>query len=114
MEKNQIVATCGSGNGIATIRDISEGGIKLQYVPIEEKEPSWSKINIFSAVCDRIYMTDVKCRPVYDFTTLMEGGTYTGMNVRMSGLCFRDLTESQETALRRFLKYCAWCHLEDR
>jgi len=113
VEENQIVVMCGSDKGIATVRDISAGGIKLQYVPLEGNETEWNRVNIFSALCNHFFVEHVDCRTVYDIASLMEAGTFSGMNVRTSGLCFSRLTGDQETALRRILKWCAWRRPDD-
>lgn len=78
----------------------------MQYISELDRSDQWTQINIISGECDPILMADVCCEVMYDIKDLMENGSFSGMDVRLCGLCFGELTQDQKKALHRLLD----CH----
>ncbi len=100
---SEIVARGTFSNYEATVKDISLNGIRLQYMAEDDRSEQWTQINIISGGCDPILMANICCEVAYDIKGLMEGGTFSGFDVRLCGLCFGELTGDQQMVLQSLL-----------
>ena len=95
-----------SGRESYSIKDISKGGLAIEYNP-EAGEPFQSEsVGIIAVIYDRFYLPKIKCKTVYDISTLLEGNSFNGRLVRIRGFKFVELTKEQEDKLDILLKRC--------
>ena len=107
---SEIVARNAFSNDEAAVQDISLSGIRLQYMSEDDRSKQWREVNIYSGECNPTLMANVCCEVAYDIKGLMEYGKFSGLNVRLCGLCFGELTQDQTAALQSLLN----CHGNSR
>jgi hypothetical protein len=90
---------------LATVRDISQDGLKAQYTPPAAGSPDWTRIDIFVKNVRRPVFFSVPCRVVYDLPQLSENESFTGGPSRVIGLHFQDLSDKQRLRLNSLLAY---------
>ena len=91
---------------IYSIKDISKGGLSIEYSPVASKPLKLEKIAILAIDYDRFYLQQITCKTVYDIAALMEGQSFKGGERRIRGLKFVELTKEQEEKLDSLLKGC--------
>ncbi len=111
MEDDMVVM---GSNLFATVRDIGAGGMQLQYFPETCEAGRWSPLDVVAGDRSSILMADVCCSRAYDIANLNERGTFSGMNVRLCGLVFGELSPAQKTILRQLLERCGSCETSMR
>lgn len=98
-----LVVTDVDSDKVAIARDISAGGMQIQYMPERGGAAQWRLLSFLAGNYNRMVMSDIRCRVVYDIPALMENGTFSGLNVRLSGLAFTHLTVMQKALLHQLL-----------
>ncbi len=93
----------------ATLSDFSAGGLRLSYLPGEAIDHQWTLVDICSGAQPHTCVSGVVCETVYDITSLMENGTFSGMDMRVSGVRFDNLTEAQRKRLEMLLANSSQC-----
>jgi len=88
------------------VKDISTGGLAIEYSPGTDGPFESEAIDISAADYDRFYLPNIACKTVYDISTLMEGRSFRGAAMRICGLKFVELTKEQEEQLDILLKNC--------
>ena len=88
---------------MAEINDISKGGLRFEYLPVEEQKTEWKLIDIFSKTSQRGYILGIPCKLIYDIITLTEDHTFTGSPARIAGLEFGRLAKEQNKKLESLL-----------
>ena len=88
------------------VKDISTGGLAIEYSPGTDGPFESEAIDISAADYDRFYLPNIACKTVYDISTLMEGRSFRGAAMRICGLKFVELTKAQEDELDILLKRC--------
>ena len=88
---------------MAEINDISEGGLKFEYLPVEPQKTQWKLIDIFSKTSQRVYILGIPCKLIYDIITLAEDRTFNGSPARIGGLEFGRLSKEQNKKLESLL-----------
>ena len=81
---------------MAEIKDISKGGLKFEYLPVEQQKTQWKLIDIFSKTSQRVYILGIPCKLIYDIITLTEDRTFNGSPARIGGLEFGRLEKNQK------------------
>jgi hypothetical protein len=81
---------------MAEIKDISEGGLKFEYLPVEPQKAQWKLIDIFSKTSQRVYILGIPCKLIYNIITLSEDRTFNGSPARIGGLEFSRLEKNQK------------------
>ena len=89
-----------------SVKDISKGGLAIEYSPAEDKLSQSELVDIIAVDFDRFYLTKIACKTVYDIATLMHGRSFTGGEMRIRGLKFVELTKEQDEKLDNLLKRC--------
>jgi len=84
---------------MAEINNISEGGLKFEYLPVEQQKTRWELIDIFSKTSQRVYVLGIPCKLIYDIITLAEDHTFMGSPARTAGLEFGRLDKNQKKKL---------------
>jgi c-di-GMP-binding flagellar brake protein YcgR len=79
--------------------NIGEGGLAFQSASGLQKKTKCRVIDILGPGPDRLYISRINCRPIYDIVNLSEGGSFTGTANRLCGLQFIDLTDIQAKKL---------------
>ena len=88
------------------IKDISNGGLAVEYSP-EANEPfELEAIDIIAMADEQYYLPKIACKTVYDIPTLMHDRSFRGGEMRICGLKFVELTKEQEEKLDILLKRC--------
>jgi hypothetical protein len=105
----EIIVMCAYSCNVAAVCNIGAGGMQLQYVSESDRGDQWTRIDIFAGKSDRILAAGLGCRVAYDVKSLMEGGTFSGLNVRLCGLEFMELTQVQEIFLNQLIARRAAC-----
>lgn len=90
-------------NDVATVKDISEGGLKLEYLGGHFAEDHWSLVDIVAGRRQNVQVSAVRCEVRYDIENLLENRTFTGKDIRSCGLHFVDLSRDQKKSLIRLL-----------
>jgi hypothetical protein len=88
---------------MAEINDISAGGLKFEYLPVEQQKGQWKRIDIFSKTSPRVYILDTPCKLIYDIITLTEDHTFMGSPARIAGLEFGRLDTNQKKKIDALL-----------
>ena len=88
------------------IKDISRGGLAIEYSRTTDEPFESEAIDIIAIDYDRFYLPKIACKTVYDISTLMEGRSFTGDAMRIRGFKFVELTKEQEDKLDILLKRC--------
>jgi hypothetical protein len=88
---------------MAEINDISEGGLKFEYLPVEQQKTQWKLIDVFSKTSQRFYILGIPCKLIYDIITLAEDHTFTGSPARIAGLEFGRLDKNQKKKIDTLL-----------
>lgn len=89
-------------------RDIGKAGLAFEYTPVEGKAPQSDMIDLLALDHKgRIYLPGIACKTVYDAAALMEGKSFKGgLEVRIRGLEFIELSVDQENMLDELLDQC--------
>ena len=88
---------------MAEINDISEGGLKFEYLPVEPQKTQWKLIDIFSKTSQRVYILGIPCKLIYDIIALTEDHTFMGSPARIGGLEFSRLEKNQKKKIDTLL-----------
>ena len=88
---------------MAEIKNIGKGGLKFEYVPVDQQKTPWKLIDIFSKTSKHAYILGIPCKLVYDIITLEEEYTFDGSPVRIAGLEFGQLAKEQNKKLDALL-----------
>jgi hypothetical protein len=88
---------------MAEIKDIGEGGLKFEYLPVEEQNTQWELIDIFSKTSKRVHILGIPFNLIYDIVTLAEDHTFNGSPGRIAGLEFGWLDKEQNKKLESLL-----------
>ena len=95
-----------SGQKCYPIKDISTGGLSIEYSPVADKGLKLEKIDILAIDYDQFNLPQITCKTVYDIGTLMEEQSFKGGERRIRGLKFVKLTKEQEDKLDTLLNRC--------
>ena len=89
------------------VKDISSGGMKIEYSPSAKTLMDSEMIDIIAMNYWRhFFLPKIPCKTVYDIPTLMQKKSFKGGEVRIRGLKFLDLTGEQEDGLDLLIKEC--------
>ena len=91
------------------IKDISAGGLAIEYIPVKKPPFESEAIDIITINHEQLFLSKIACKTVYDIPTLMHGKSFTGGAMRIRGLKFVELTKEQEDQLDILLKRCFEC-----
>ena len=94
------------GQKIHGIKDISAGGIAIEYSPVKDEPLESETIDIIAIDCDRSCLPKIVCKTVYDIPTVMLGRSFSGGVMRIRGLKFIELAKEQEEKLDILLNKC--------
>lgn len=83
--------------------NIGEGGLAFQFAPGPGKTAECRAIDIMGPETDRLYISGITCRRIYDIGVLAEDQTFTGAENRLCGLQFLDLTDEQTQKLTNLI-----------
>jgi len=89
---------------VATLSDLSAGGMQLSYRPDKSTCNQWTFIDIFTGYRNQILLSGLTCKMVYDVASLIENGKFSGLDVRLCGVRFNRLTGAQQEDLRKLLE----------
>ena len=89
------------------VKDISIGGMKIEYNPLADKLLESEIIDLVGMNNRRyFFLPRISCEKVYDIPTLMQKESFKGGEVRIRGLKFLDLTGEQEDGLDFLFEQC--------
>ena len=88
------------------VKDISTGGLAIEYSPGTDGPFESEAIDIITINQDQIFLSKIACKTVYDISTLMYGKSFKGGAMRIRGLQFIELTKEQEDKLDILVKHC--------
>jgi len=94
---------------LATLSDFSDGGLQLSYLTSLSIDHQWNLVDICTGAQPPMCVSGVVCETVYNITSLMENGTFSGMDMRISGVRFDSLTEAQRKRLEMLLATSSQC-----
>ena len=103
VSKNQFFVFNHDSTEMAEINDISEGGLKFEYLPVDPQKTQWKLIDIFSNISQRVYILGIPCKLIYDIITLSEDRTFNGSPARIAGLEFGRLDKIQKKKIDNLL-----------
>jgi hypothetical protein len=105
VEQDRVRVSVSDTQKFLTVKDISGGGIKLEYNPQTDGIMGSEMIDIIAMNHYRIFLSKMSCETVYDLPTLMQDSSFRGREVRIRGLKFLDLTEEQENGLKQLIEH---------
>ena len=88
------------------IKDISAGGLAIEYNPVTDEPLESETTDIIAIDCDRFCLPKIVCKTVYDIPTLVQGRSFSGGVMRIRGLKFIALTKEQEEKLDILFRRC--------
>jgi len=91
------------GQDVCRIRNISMGGVGIEYAPVPGKPFQIESIHILTQNGRNCYLQNIRCQTVYDMATLMEGRSFRGGERRIRGLKFINQTPGQKEELDHLL-----------
>ena len=103
VSKNQFFVFNHDSTEMAEINDISEGGLKFEYLPVDPQKTQWKLIDIFSNISQRVYILGIPCKLIYDIISLSEDRTFNGSPARIAGLEFGRLDKIQKKKIDNLL-----------
>ena len=90
-------------NSVGVLKDIGRSGLRIEYLSQRAAADQWKMIDILSNRKDRVLMASVPCQVVYDIKDMASNRSFTGLDVRLCGVCFGQLTAGQRECLCRLL-----------
>jgi hypothetical protein len=99
----QIVVMGHHSNTVGVLRDIGEGGLKIEYMSDMASSDQWTLIDILANRRDQVLLAAVPSKIVYDIKDMSSYRTFTGVDVRLCGVCFYELTPVQFESLHKLL-----------
>ena len=93
-------------NIMGRLDNISRGGLAFQYSPVDEQHAESATIDIMAKSPDPFFLPSFACRTTYDIRVLAEDRTFTGAEIRLSGVQFFELNKEQAEKLTLFIKKC--------
>jgi hypothetical protein len=106
---DEIRAVIHPGQKFYPIKNISPGGLAIEYSPVKDEPFESESVDIISTDYSQLYLPKIACKTVYDFSTLMEGRSFKGGAMRIRGLKFVELSKEQEQKINSLLNYCFDC-----
>jgi len=103
LNNGEFVAIGRNTDMLAFVQNAGAGGLQLQYVSEIGRADQWQRLTIIGGNCSQILIADVSCQVAYDIQSLMEEGSFRGLNVRLCGLAFNELTQLQENILYQLI-----------
>jgi len=103
LPENELFAVDRNTSGFAAVRDISLGGLKVEYIHGSDLQDRWTLIDINSRNNHGAWLSSICCRLIYDISDLSQQRTFTGQETRICGLNFSELTAEQEEVLCQLL-----------
>jgi hypothetical protein len=91
---------------IGNLKDISEGGLAYQYVPIDGGGSLSEVIDILGKAPDRTYLQGLVCKRIYDILEFAADRTFKGMEIRLRGLEFNGLSDKQRHKVAELIGKC--------
>ncbi|GAB6906388.1 hypothetical protein DESC_600085 [Desulfosarcina cetonica] len=88
-----------------SVKDISMGGLKLEYVPEANAPFRTEMIDLIAMLPTQLYLPRMKCKTVYDILTLAENRTFSGGTIRLRGLRFLGLDDQQKRSLTTIINH---------
>jgi hypothetical protein len=89
-------------SNLGTIKDISEGGLSVEYVLMDPKTEAWDLIDILNPQ-NNFRLSNLSCQVIWDRPVNEAGSAVIGLRSRLCGLRLKDLTIDQHTRLKYFL-----------
>jgi hypothetical protein len=89
-------------SNLGTIKDISEGGLSVEYMLMDPKTEAWDLIDILNPQ-KNFRLSNLSCQVVWDRPVNEAGSAVIGLRSRLCGLRLMDLTTEQHTQLKYFL-----------
>jgi hypothetical protein len=100
---NEFFVYSHDSNTMVTIRDISQGGLKIEYFQAASDPSNWKLIDLFVDDRRRFHLSGIPCNTVYDISMLAENHTFSGSPSRLAGLKYEILSERQKTRVQALL-----------
>jgi hypothetical protein len=104
-ETDEIFVYCRKSSCFAVVKDISQGGIKLEYSPYTAEWAEWRLIDILVKDINRFIVLSIPCKVIYDVQQLSENKTFRGSENRIIGLQFQNLTDEQQHHLGTLIQW---------
>ena len=105
VEQGRVRVSISDTQKFLTVKDLSRGGIKLEYNPQTNGKIGSEMIDIIAMNHYRIFLSKMSCETVYDIPTLLHDRSFRGREVRIRGLKFLNLTEEQENVLKQLIEH---------
>jgi hypothetical protein len=91
------------------LKNISVDGLGYEYVSVAGSEPDAVVFDIVGPRSNRFYLPEISCRKIYDLPALSELGTFSGVETRLCGYQYVNLTDEQHLKLEFLLNRCIQC-----
>ena len=100
---DEIVVMGRYSNSVGMIKDISMGGMKFEYFAEAPVDGQWQMVDILANRQDHVLLASVPCDVAYDIKGMSSNSSFTGICVRVCGVSFNDLTETQTGSLQQLI-----------
>ena len=106
---DEIVVMGRYSNSVGVIKDISMGGMKFEYFAETPVDGQWQMIDILANRQDHVLLASVPCDVAYDIKGMSSNSSFTGICVRVCGVSFNTLTETQTGSLQQLIVQQGGC-----
>ena len=96
-------------NPVGVLKDISKGGMRFEYFSEEPATDQWEMIDVLANQKDQVLLASVPCHIAYDIKGMVSDSTFTGLCVRICGVSFGQLTDTQLIDLEQILVWQVGC-----
>jgi hypothetical protein len=103
MPDEEIVVMGPHSNSIGVLKDISMAGMKFEYISEKPASDQWERVDILANRQDHVLVPSVPCTIAYDLKGMASNRSFTGLCVRVCGVCFGTLTAAQAENLQNLL-----------
>ena len=104
-DPERVQAVAADKRGRYAVRDISRGGLMMEYGPVPDESLDTGTIHITATNHFRLILSNIDCQTVYDIPTLAQNESFSGNLRRLRGLKFTALTTEQLNNLNTLIDH---------
>jgi len=106
IQADEIQVVIPPGQRPCFIKNFSTGGLAIEYSPRKDEPFKSESVDIIARGFNKLCLSKIACKTVYDISTLMEGRSFKGGAMRIRGLKFVELNKEQGDKLDILLNSC--------
>ena len=103
--ENFLLIACRKSGKLAVVKNISTAGLAFEYSPIAGEKPDWTEIDIFTTNQNRLRLSKIPCKTIYDINVLPEHSTFIGSKARLAGLQYVGFSNEQQKKIKHLIDF---------